>query len=206
MRAYLDTAIAYDIPYETMLAYFRAMKEDLTITRFPTFAHLLHYMDGSALPVGRAMTYILGVREPHTIGDALPAADALSIAMQLSNFWRDIGEDYRDRRRIYLPSEDMDRFGVSEADIAAGRITDDFARLLEFEFARTEDYYAQARQGVALLAHARWAIMSALEIYHAILPDVRRHGYDVFSRTAGATRWGKAGLALSALWQVRIGA
>lgn len=202
MRAYVDTAIACDIPRETMLAYFRAMQEDLTITRFPTFESLMHYMAGSAIPVGRAMTHILGVQKPHTIGDALPAADALSIAMQLSNFWRDIGEDYRDRGRIYLPLEDMQRFGVSEDDIAAGRITDNFVRLLEFEFARTEAYYAQARVGVHMLRHARWAIMSALEIYHAILPDVRRHGYDVFSRKAGASRWGKAGLALRALAQV----
>jgi phytoene synthase len=206
MRAYLDTAITCDIPRETMLAYFRAMKEDLTITRFPTFEHLMHYMAGSAIPVGRAMTYILGVREPHAIHAALPAADALSVAMQLSNFWRDIGEDYRRSGRIYLPQEDMDRFGVREDDIAAGRVTDNFVRLLEFEFARTEAYYAQAREGVHLLAHARWAIMSALEIYHAILPDIQRHGYDVFSRRAGAGRWGKARLALRALGQVRLGA
>jgi len=206
LRAYLDTALTCDIPRETMLAYFRAMKEDLTITRFPTFASLMHYMDGSAIPVGRAMTYILGVRQPHPISAALPAADALSIAMQLSNFWRDIGEDYRRSGRIYLPQEDLDRFGVTEDDIAAGRIAPNFARLLEFEFDRTEAYYAQAREGVHLLRHGRWAIMSALEIYHAILPDIRRHGYDVFSRKAGATRWGKAGLALRALGRVQAGA
>ncbi|HEY5669499.1 MAG TPA: squalene/phytoene synthase family protein, partial [Anaerolineales bacterium] len=58
MRAYLDTAIKFGIPAETMSAYFRAMKEDLTVTRFPTFNHLLHYMEGSAIPVGRAMTHI----------------------------------------------------------------------------------------------------------------------------------------------------
>jgi len=203
MRASLHPALECGIPRDTMQAYFRSMREDLTITRFPTFADLLHYMDGSAIPVGRAMTYIVGVRAPHRMHDTLPAADSLSVAMQLSNFWRDIGEDYQRAGRIYLPQEDMERFGVREADIAARRITPDFVRLLEFEFERTERYYTQARAGVATLRHARWAIMSALEIYHAILPDIRRHGYDVFSRKAGATRWGKARLVLRALNQVR---
>ncbi len=203
MRAYLHTAIECGIPRDTMQAYFRSMKEDLTIKRFPTFADLMHYMDGSAIPVGRAMTYIVGVRSPYRMHDTLPAADSLSVAMQLSNFWRDIGEDYRRDQRIYLPQEDLDRFGVREEDIAARRITPEFVRLLEFEFERTEQYYAHARTGVTRLRHARWAIMSALEIYRAILPDIRRHGYDVFSRKAGATRWGKARLALRAWNQVR---
>ena len=115
-----------------MTPYFRAMKEDLTVARYPTFADLLHYMEGSALPVGRAMTYILGVRPPYTVEETLPHADSLSIAMQLSNFWRDIGPDWR-IGRVYLPGEDLARFRVTEADLAAGRITPDFIALLEFE-------------------------------------------------------------------------
>ena len=91
MRAYLDTALKFGIPAEVMGPYFRSMKDDLTVTRFPTFADLLHYMEGSALPVGRAMTYIVGVLPPHTVDDTLPYADSLSNAMQLSNFWRDVG-------------------------------------------------------------------------------------------------------------------
>ncbi len=62
MRAYLDTAVKFHIPKDTMAAYFRAMKEDLVIDRFETFDDLIYYMEGSAIPVGRAMTYILGVR------------------------------------------------------------------------------------------------------------------------------------------------
>ena len=138
-----------------MAPYFRAMKEDLTVTRFPTFADLLHYMEGSALPVGRAMTYILGVRPPYTVEETLPYADSLSIAMQLSNFWRDIGQDWR-IGRVYLPGEDLARFRVTEADLAAGRITPDFIALLEFEIERTEAYYRNARIGVRRLATGRW--------------------------------------------------
>ena len=197
MRAYLAGASACGIPAEVMTPYFRAMKEDLTVTRYPTFADLLHYMEGSALPVGRAMTYILGVRSPYTVEETLPHADDLSIAMQLSNFWRDIGPDWR-IGRVYLPGEDLARFQVTEADLAAGRITPDFIALLEFEIARTEAYYRSARIAVRRLATGRVGVMAALEVYRAILPAIRRNGYDVFTRRAGTTRRQKLGLALRA--------
>ena len=197
MRAYLASASACGIPAEVMTPYFRAMKEDLTVTRYPTFADLLHYMEGSALPVGRAMTYILGVRPPYTVEETLPYADSLSIAMQLSNFWRDIGPDWR-IGRVYLPGEDLARFRVTEADLAAGRITPDFIALLEFEIERTEAYYRNARIGVRRLATGRVGVMAGLEVYRAILPAIRRNGYDVFTRRAGTTKRQKLGLALRA--------
>jgi 15-cis-phytoene synthase len=197
MRAYLNTALECGILAETMTPYFRAMKEDLTVTRFPTFADLLHYVDGSAVVVGRAMTYILGVRPPYTIAETLPHADSLSIAMQLSNFWRDIAEDWG-IGRVYIPGEDLARFGVTEADLAAARVTPNFIRLLEFEFERTEAYYRHARAGVLRLQTGRWGVMSGLEVYRAILSCIRRNGYDVFTRRAGASRLMKLGLALNA--------
>jgi phytoene desaturase len=196
MRAYLNTALERGIPAETMTPYFRAMKEDLTVTR-PTFADLLHYMEGSAMVVGRAMTYILGVRPPYTFAETLPHADSLSIAMQLSNFWRDIGEDWG-IGRVYIPGEDLESFGVTEADLAAARTTPQFIRLLEFEFERTEGYYRHARAGVFRLQAGRWGVMSGLEVYRAILPSIRRNGYDVFTHRAGASRLMKLGLALNA--------
>jgi len=202
MRAYLDTSARFNIPPETMSSYFRAMRADLTITRYPTFADLLDYMDGSAIPVGRAMTYILGVRSPYSIADALPGADSLAIAMQLSNFWRDIGSDWR-IGRVYLPLEDMQRFGYDETQLAQGRVTPNFIALMEFEFERTEAYYATARQSVKMLACGNWAVMSALEIYRSILAGIRRHRYDVFSRRATSGSLRKLGLAFKSYWQLR---
>ena len=117
--------------------------------------------------------------------------------MQLSNFWRDIGPDWR-IGRVYVPGEDLARFRVTEADLAAGRITPDFIALLEFEMARTEAYYRSARIGVRRLATGRVGVMAALEVYRAILPAIRRNGYDVFTRRAGTTRRQKLGLALRA--------
>jgi phytoene/squalene synthetase len=203
MRAYLDTARTFDIPAEIMRPYFQAMRDDLTVTRFDTFDDLLGYMDGSAVPVGRAMTYLLGTRRGASIEDALLGADALSIAMQLSNFWRDIGEDYHQIGRIYLPGDDMESFGVSEDDIAHKRITPGFVALLEYQITRTERYYQQAREAITLLASGQWAVMSGLEIYHAILPAIRRNGYDVFTQRARTSHARKLGLAARAFWLTR---
>jgi phytoene synthase len=202
LRAYLDTSLKFGIPRETMAAYFRAMRDDLTITRFPTFEHLLHYMDGSAIPVGRAMTYILGVNPPHLLEQALHGADSLSIAMQLSNFWRDIGEDWR-LGRIYLPQEEMQFFCYTEEDLAAHRVNSNLIHLLEFEFERTESYYQAARDCVPMLASGQVAVMSALMIYQAILQDIRKNQYNVFTRRAGTGPLKKLSLMVRAFWMVR---
>lgn len=203
LRAYLNTAHQHGIPAGTMESYFRAMKADLTVTRFPTFADLMEYIDGSALPVGRAMTYILGVRQPATVEIALPGADSLATAMQLSNFWRDIGYDWS-IGRIYLPLEDLERFGYSESDLAARRVNANLIDLLEFQFERTECYYAHARQSIPLLASGRWAVMSGLEVYRAILNRIRRNRYNVFERLAGTNKLQKVSLAAKSLALVAL--
>lgn len=202
LRAYLNTARHFGIPKETMSAYFRAMKQDLSITRFPTFADLMYYMEGSAIPVGRAMTYILGVRSPFTLPQALPRADSLSVAMQLSNFWRDIGQDWQ-IGRVYLPQEDLERFQVKEEDIARARVTSKFVGLLEYQIERTQAFYTHAYPGVTMLASGRLGVMLGLKVYRAILTDIRRHQYDVFRHRARASLLEKLALVATSWWEVR---
>jgi 15-cis-phytoene synthase len=199
LRAYLHTAHKFNIRADLLSPYFRAMIEDLTVQRFPTFADLLHYMDGSAIPVGRIMSHILGAKTHH-VADVYPSADALSIAMQLSNFWRDIGQDWG-IGRVYIPQEDMDRFNYTENDLANHRITPNFIKMIEFEIERTEAYYREARPAVSLLASGQIGVMSALNIYHAILPAIRRNRYDVFSKRAGTSRLQKLTLVAAGWWQ-----
>lgn len=186
IRAFMNTAYQFGIPPDLMSPYFRAMKDDLSISRFPTFNDLLYYMEGSALTVGRAMTYILGVRPKYKIKDALLGADSLSIAMQLSNFWRDIGHDWS-IGRVYLPIEDLDHFNYSENDLAEQRINHNFIQLLEYEIERTEKYYQTAQGSLYMLNSGRWAVLSGLEIYRSILLGIRKNGYDVFTKRAGAS-------------------
>lgn len=204
MRAYLCTSLACGIPPETMTAYFRAMREDLTVTRYPTFRDLMHYMEGSAIPVGRAMLHILGLRSSQNEAQVLAGADSLAVAMQLSNFCRDVGQDWS-LGRVYLPLEDLRRFDYAEADLAAGRVSPQFVELMEFQFGRIEEYYRLARPAVRALAGGRWGVMAGLEIYRGILAAIRRNGYDVFRHRAAPGRWRKAGLALRAFWQVATG-
>jgi phytoene synthase len=203
MRAYLNTALERSIPQDTMIPYFRAMRDDLTVTRYATFADLLHYVEGSALPVGRAMTHILGVRPPHLPDDAMPYADHLSIAMQLSNFWRDIGEDWR-RSRLYIPQEDLERFQVTEAEMAAGTVTPHFVDLLEFEIERTEHYYESARHGISLLASGQWGVMCGLRVYRAILDAIRKQEYKVFAQRAEASTGQRLWHLARAWWDTAI--
>lgn len=177
------------------------MRDDLSITRFPTFDDLLYYMDGSAIPVGRAMCHILGTNTAD-VSNAYPAADSLSIAMQLSNFWRDIGEDWQ-RGRVYLPEEDMDLFGYSEEQLAAGIVNENFVALLNFEIARTREYYAKAREGIGFLTSGRWGVMNALHIYSAILDHIEENKYNVFAQRASAPLWRKIWLVSKAGWQAR---
>ncbi len=196
MRAYLNTSQQFNISPDILKPYFRAMIEDLNIRHYETFADLVHYMEGSAMPVGRAMAHILGTYTPQ-VSDVYPEADALSIAMQLSNFWRDIGQDLQ-IGRIYIPLEDMARYGYNRKDLAEHKITQNFIELLNFEFARTEEFYKRARTGVAWLASGQWGVMSALEIYRAIMSSIRQNNYDVFGKRAETMKSQKARLVARA--------
>jgi phytoene synthase len=132
------------------------------------------------------MTYILGVRKPFTLEKAIPHADCLSIAMQLSNFLRDIGYDWS-IGRVYLPIEDLDRFNISETDLANKKVDQKFMRLMEFECERAEQFYSQAYAGVNMLATGRWGVMSGLQIYRSILVDIRRLNFDVYNHRPDPT-------------------
>lgn len=202
MRAYLDTANEFRIPAELMKPYFRAMKDDLSISRFSSYDDLLYYMEGSAMTVGRAMTHILGVKDEQRFDEAITAADSLSIGMQLSNFWRDIEQDYK-IGRIYLPQEDMQRFSYSENDLAQGLHNSRFKALMEFEIERTEEYYQHAHSGIELLSNGQWAVLSGLGIYRSILDDIRRNQYDVFTKRAGSSTLQKIIVAIRSYIQSR---
>ena len=201
MRAYLQTATEIGIPVDTMVPYFQAMRDDTAVMEYDTFEDLLDYVAGSALPVGRSMTRILGVRNVHHLEDAFPEADALAIAMQLSNFWRDIGED-RTRGRVYVPMEDLERFEITIEQLEAAEVDSRLRDMLEFQFERTESFYEKARGGIPNLASGRWAVLSALEIYRAIIDEIRTNGYDVFGKRAGASGGRKLRLCAKAGWRV----
>ncbi len=135
-RAAIHTARTWDIQRDTFVAFLASMRMDITVTGYPTYADLAHYMYGSAAVIGLQMVPILEPLDPHAAG----YAQTLGEAFQLSNFIRDVAEDLR-RGRVYLPQEDLDRFGVTRADLRPGPTPPQVRELLAFEIARTRRLY-----------------------------------------------------------------
>ena len=116
---------------------------------------------------------------------------ALGIANQLTNILRDVGED-RGRGRIYLPQEDLQRFGYSEEDLLAGRLNDAWRQLMAFQLERARDWFARSEAGVRWLsADARWPVWTSLRLYRGILDAIEQLDYDVFQHRAYVGRLGK---------------
>jgi 15-cis-phytoene synthase len=177
--------------FETFLA---SMRMDITITGYETYADLQGYTRGSAMVIGRMMLPVLG---PLT-DEAVAPAEALGEAFQLSNFIRDVGEDLA-RGRVYLPREDLDRFGVTRDDLGAGVVTPPIRELLAFEIARTRALYDEARPGVDLVeAVSRPCLRTAIELYGGILDRVERADYQVLQARVSVPAARRAQVALPA--------
>ena len=176
-RAVVHTARAWGLPVEHFEAFITSMRMDLTITGYPTYADLERYMYGSAAVIGRLMVPIL---EP-VDDDAYPRAHALGEAFQLTNFIRDVGEDLG-RGRVYLPEEDLVRFGVTRADLAGPEPTAAVRALLAFEIDRARSLYREAQPGIRLLhPTSRDCVATAMRLYAGILDEIERRDYDVLT-------------------------
>jgi 15-cis-phytoene synthase len=181
LAAWADTARRYEVPVQYMRDFMDAMEMDLTVTRYETFEDLKKYTWGSASVVGLMMCHIIGATDPK----AIPHADSLGLGMQLTNFLRDVGEDWRDRGRIYLPLEDLRRFGVTEEDIATGNLTDNFRALVRFEAARCREIYAHSDEGLTYIPkECRLPVRLARVLYSQILDKIEENDCDVFTRRA----------------------
>jgi phytoene synthase len=185
LKAVVHTVKAFSIDPGCFRRFLRSMTMDLTVTTYDTFDDLLDYMDGSAAVIGEMMLPILEPSSPA----AAPHARDLGIAFQLTNFLRDVSEDL-DRGRVYLPQEDVRRFGANPAE---RRVSGSWRELMRYEIARTREYYASADLGMPYLpsASAR-CIGAARQLYSAILDRIEAADYDVFTRRARVPSWRKA--------------
>ena len=178
------------------------MRMDLTKARYATYDELYDYCYKVAGTVGLMTTPVMGV-DPLYTGppDAvLGAALALGTANQLTNILRDVGEDAAQRNRVYVPLEDLDRFGIGEAEVASGSLVSAstgavdprWADFMRFQIARARTCFADAEAGVGALApDARWPVWSALILYRQILDAIEKNGYDNFTRRAYVPKWRK---------------
>ncbi|MBR9976311.1 MAG: phytoene/squalene synthase family protein [Bacteroidetes bacterium] len=169
----------YGIPLQLPLELIDGVEMDLTVHRYLSFAHLRMFCYRVASVVGLMMTYVFGYHSR----EAFPYAEALGIAMQLTNILRDVDEDWQLRRKVYLPVEDLHEFGVREEDIAARRMTPELRRLVSAQVARAHSYFEYAEQGIPLLhQQGRAAVRAASRLYREILREIERADYDVFAR------------------------
>ena len=174
--AVLQTVRELGIRHDDLRAFLASMAMDLDVDRYATYDDLYGYVYGSAAVIGSMMLPVLGCAHP----EATDRAMDLGVAFQLTNFLRDVAEDF-DRGRIYLPLEDLERFGVTERDFSAGYVGPEFRRLLAFEAARTRALYRRAEAGWALLPPASQAcIRIAHHLYREILDRIEAADWQVF--------------------------
>lgn len=134
--ALAETVRKFDIPHHEFSDLLIAFRQDQTVTRFETFADVLAYCRDSANPVGHLVLYLCGYRD----AERQQLSDYTCTALQLANFWQDVSVDY-EKGRIYLPLEDLRRFGVTEDDIANNRNTPTFCAMMKFEVERAREWF-----------------------------------------------------------------
>lgn len=185
--AWADAQARYRIPRGYSDQLISGVTRDRTQKRYQTFAELTEYCYGVASTVGLMSMHIVGFESR----DAVPYAIKLGVALQLTNILRDIGEDWA-MGRLYLPLDELQEFGLCEADLNASQVDDRWRAFMRLQIDRVQALYDEAAPGIAMLhSDGRFAISAAADLYRAILRDIEAHDYDVFSRRAYVGTWGK---------------
>ena len=201
MIALQETILSFDIPVEPFLKLVQANRMDQTATRYASYGDLEHYCRHSANPVGHLVLHVFGYRDE----ERQRLSDYTCTALQLANFWQDVARDYA-MGRVYIPTEDMDRFGYSEDELAQGLFTPRFRDLMEFEVERARGLF---RMGLKLVdtLEGRFKLDVALFSLGGIkvLDAIERQGYDVLGRRPELTAASKLRLFFSTAARLRLG-
>jgi len=193
--AFRDTVQRFRIPHEYFREMIAGVASDLEPRRFETFAELYSYCYQVASVVGLTTIHIFGFDSP----DALPLAEKCGVAFQLTNILRDIGED-AERDRIYLPREDLRRFGVTEDDLRRSNRSEGFVRLMQFEAQRARSYYNESHPLLGLIhPGSRRSLWALITIYSSLLGRIEQRNYDVFSSRVRLSHIEKSWIVVRAL-------
>ncbi|HXH68996.1 MAG TPA: phytoene/squalene synthase family protein [Pyrinomonadaceae bacterium] len=180
LLAWNDLLKTYKIPQNLPLELMTGVLQDTHTKRYETFDELYVYCFRVASTVGLMSSEIFGYSDEKT----LEYAEALGIAMQLTNILRDVKEDAA-MDRIYLPQEDLRKFNVSKEQIFAGEMNKNFVELINFQIKRARDYYRKAEKGIALLEKdTRFTVLLASRLYSKILGEIEKQNCNVFSKRA----------------------
>ena len=184
LRVFLDTVNHHEIPVDYAFELIEGMRMDLDQKSYANFSELRLFCYRVASVVGLMMCHVIGFQDLAERERALPHAVDLGIAMQLTNILRDIGEDM-DRGRIYLPRDEMERFGYSDRDLRGHVNNEAFRALMTFQVKRARGYYEQGNDGIQMLSHeGRFAVKIASDVYGEILRQVETSCFDVFEHRA----------------------
>ena len=169
----------HELPVELFADLLDAFAQDVTRKRYATFTEVLDYCRRSANPVGRLLLHLFKRTSERDLRDS----DAICSALQLVNFWQDIEVDYRKDRRVYLPQEEMARFGVSERHLAERLCDAAWRALMAFQVERTRALMLSGSDlGKRLPGRTGLEIRATIQGGLRILEKIERAGYDVFRR------------------------
>ncbi|MBP2472526.1 phytoene synthase [Crossiella equi] len=192
-RALGHTMRTWGIALADVETFLDGMRMDLTISEYQTFADLERYLDAVDGSIARLSLPIMEPLSPL----AVECTTATSKAAQMTNFIRDIGKDWRRLGRCYLPLEDLDRFGVTKADLGAPTTSPALRRLVRFEISRAREMWARGMDGVAHLdPRGRAAARLASALYSGILDEIERRDHEVLDTRAKVSTRRKAALVL----------
>lgn len=194
---YVELFYTYNISFDYSKSFFESMFMDCTARRYDSYKQLDSYMYGSAAVVGLMMCEVMGVDNPL----ALKYAKMLWDAMQLTNFLRDIKEDIIYLDRIYLPAQDLEKYGLAHSDIIdfandfkqrTPEKRSAFKHYMQEQIKISREMYAEACEWYKYLpSDARRAVSLASLLYQGILDKIEKHDYNVFSKTARTNVWDK---------------
>jgi 15-cis-phytoene synthase len=196
MNAIVHAFRKYGIPVEVGEAFLRSMFMDEEKSEYANYAELEDYMYGSAGVIGLMVTRVVGFESEA----AFPFAIKLGYAFQLTNFLRDIREDCDDLGRIYMPQDELARFGLSGDDIRRHVRDESFLKFMRFQIDRNREIYRQALPGIDLLHwRGRLAVRVSYVLYKAILNEIERANYDVYAGRVRTNYQQKVALSVKAL-------
>ena len=198
--ALAETIRRFNIPMEPFLKLIEANRIDQRTHRHRTYEDLLFYCDHSANPVGRLFLYLFGYDDP----ERQRLSDATCTALQLTNFWQDVRRDL-EMGRIYIPQEDMGRFGCTEDQLREGVADDAFRELMHFEVERARGLF---REGAALVDAVEGIVRLDIALFTEgglhILNAIERQGYDVLSRRPALSKLARTRLAATTALRMKL--
>jgi squalene synthase HpnC len=193
--ALAETVEKFGIPATPFRNLLTAFRQDQTTPRYPTFDDVLGYCVNSANPVGQLVLYLCGYSDP----ERLALSDKTCTALQLANFWQDVSRDL-DKDRIYIPQEDMARFGVTEEQLFARRFTPEYAALLKFQVDRTYPLFAEGRKlGETVDRRVRLDIEMFSQGGLEVLRLIEQQGFDTLTRRPSVSKFRQMTLLLRRL-------